>query len=62
MYTDSAYIQVFDRNKDGYVVASEIKYVMKQLGQDLSDDDVDAIIRQADLDNDGRLNYKGQFT
>ena len=52
--------QVFDRNGDGYVVAEEIKYVMANLGQNLTDSEVLDIIKKADVDGDGRLNYEGE--
>ncbi len=50
---------MFDRNKDGYVVADEIKYVMKKLGHKLSDKDVEEIIRRGDENSDGKLDYRG---
>ena len=52
--------KVFDRNNDGYVVADEIKYVMKNLGHDLSDKDIDEIMKKADVNGDGRLDYEGK--
>ncbi|KAK2172304.1 hypothetical protein NP493_970g00017 [Ridgeia piscesae] len=48
---------VFDQNKDGFVVAEEIKFVMKQLGQPMTDEEVDEILRQGDVNGDGKLNY-----
>ena len=53
--------KVFDRNNDGYVSADEIKYVMKNLGHDLSDADVDDIMKKADVNGDGRLDYSGMI-
>ena len=41
------------------MVAEEIIYVMKGLGHDLTHKDVTAIISEADVDGDGRLNYTG---
>ena len=52
-------MQVFDRNNDGYVVPEEIKYVMETLGHDLSEMDIDDIMKDADMDGDGRLDYEG---
>ena len=53
--------KVFDQNKDGYVVADEIKYVMTRLGQPMTDDEVDEILRKGDINGDGKLNYTGKF-
>lgn len=38
----------------------EIKYVMNQLGHDMDDKEIEDIIKEADEDGDGRLNYEGQ--
>lgn len=48
---------VFDINKDGEISGSEIKAVMKQLGQHLENDEVDLIISEADVDGNGNINY-----
>ena len=33
---------------------------MKKLGENLSDADVEQMIREADIDGDGQINYDGQ--
>ena len=51
---------VFDANSDGFIDASELRSTMHELtGDALTDDDVDAMIRSADRDGDGRINYDG---
>ncbi len=35
----------------------ELKSTMHQLGEKMSDYEIDMIIREADLDRDGRVNY-----
>ena len=53
---------VFDANSDGFIDASELRSTMRELtGDTLTDDDVDAMIRSADRDGDGRINYDGGF-
>ena len=52
-------LQVFDRDGNGYIDAQELRYTMDNLGQPLSDEDVKAMIKEADLDGDGRINYEG---
>ena len=49
---------MFDRNKDGYVDAKELKKVTTTLGQTLTNEEVDAFMAEADIDGDGKLSYE----
>ncbi|XP_074604479.1 calmodulin-like [Brevipalpus obovatus] len=49
--------RVFDRNGDGYIEASELRHVMTNLGEKLTDEEVEDMIKEADLDGDGLVNY-----
>jgi len=51
--------RVFDRNGDGFISASELRHVMTNLGEKLTDEEVEDMIREADLDGDGLVNYDG---
>jgi calmodulin len=51
--------RVFDKNGDGYITASELRQVMLTLGEKLTDDEVNEMIREADVDGDGKVNYEG---
>ena len=42
-----------------YISAAELRHVMTNLGEKLTDDEVDEMIREADLDGDGTVNYEG---
>ncbi|XP_077987791.1 uncharacterized protein LOC144442349 [Glandiceps talaboti] len=53
-----AAFRIFDRNNDGFVVAKELKYVMKKIGEKLTDEEVDLMIREADTNNDGKICYE----
>jgi len=53
--------KVFDRDGDGLISAAELKHVMANLGDKFSDEEVRELIREADMDNDGHINYQ-EFT
>merc|ERR1719436_1539685 len=49
--------KVFDKNEDGFISALELRDCMKNLGEKLTDAEVDEMIREADMDGDGHINY-----
>jgi len=49
---------VFDKDGNGYISAAELRHVMTNLGEKLSDVEVDEMIREADVDGDGQINYE----
>ena len=42
--------EMFDKDKDGSITAKELKNVMDTLGQNPSDEEVTAMLREADTD------------
>ncbi|KAL0925837.1 hypothetical protein M5K25_004208 [Dendrobium thyrsiflorum] len=50
--------KVFDKDQNGYISASELRNVMINLGEKLTDEEVDLMIREADMDGDGQVNYE----
>ena len=50
---------VFDKDKDGFINARELKQVMNNLGEKLTDADISEMIREADVDGDGKVNFEG---
>lgn len=54
--------RVFDLDNDGLIDAQELKYTMRNLGEELSDDDVAAMISAADKNGDGKIDYEGKPT
>lgn len=49
---------VFDVDKDGYITKSELRQVMNRLGESLTDEQLDAMIKEADTDGDGKIDIK----
>merc|ERR1711933_625937 len=50
--------KVFDRDGNGFISAAEVRHVMTNLGEKLTDEEVDEMIREADVDGDGQINYE----
>ncbi len=53
------YLKVFDKDGNGFISAAELRHVMTNLGEKLTDEEVDEMIKEADLDGDGMVNYEG---
>lgn len=51
--------RVFDIDGNGVIDASELKITMFNLGENLSDHDVKTMMKIADKDGDGRIDYEG---
>ena len=50
--------EIFDRNHDGTISINEFKHILMDLGQKFSEDEVNEIITEIDLDNNGKINYR----
>ena len=49
--------KIFDKRGDGFIDEAELKHVMTNIGEEMTDGEITAMIKEADLDNDGKLNY-----
>jgi calmodulin len=49
--------KVFDKDGNGFISSAELRHVMTNLGEKLTDEEVDEMIREADVDGDGQINY-----
>lgn len=50
--------RVFDVDRNGYISVDELKQVMAKLGEELSQEVLEAMIHEADVDQDGQVNYE----
>merc|ERR1711893_127997 len=52
----------FDRDGNGYITAYEFRQVMANIGEQLNGPEIEFMIREADADGDGQINYEEFFT
>lgn len=51
---------VFDRDGSGTINSSELRHVMKAIGENLTDAEIDELIREADVDGNGTIDCEYQ--
>lgn len=49
---------VFDTDGNGYITRDELGSVMGNLGEKLTSDELKEMMREADTDGDGKIDYK----
>ncbi len=49
--------RIFDRDNSGTISAKELKHVMTSLGDKLTEEEADEMIKEADSNNDGYIDY-----
>ncbi|RCV36700.1 hypothetical protein SEVIR_8G003000v4 [Setaria viridis] len=49
--------RVFDQDQNGFISRDELGHVLQNLGERLSDDELAEMLREADVDGDGQINY-----
>jgi calmodulin len=49
--------EVFDKNKDGMISRQELKTIMRSLGQNPTEDDIEEMLLNVDRDKDGQISY-----
>ncbi len=53
-----AAFEVFDKDGSGTISAEELRQVMKSLGENLTDQEIDEMIAEADKDKNGSIDCK----
>ncbi|RMZ96257.1 calmodulin-beta-like isoform X1 [Brachionus plicatilis] len=49
--------KIFDRNQDGFIDSTELKDVLNRLGENITDEEVMEMIKEADVDGDKMVSY-----
>ncbi|XP_060606890.1 calmodulin-beta-like [Ruditapes philippinarum] len=49
--------KVFDKDGDGFICAKELRVVMTSLGEKLTDKEVDDMLKEADINGDGKIDF-----
>ncbi|KAI0275835.1 putative calmodulin [Russula aff. rugulosa BPL654] len=47
----------FDKDGNGFVSVAELRLVMTSIGERLTGEEVEEMLREADIDGDGQVNY-----
>ena len=50
--------QVFDKNNNGVLSIREFKHILTDLGNKFSEEEVEEMFKEVDLDRDGNISYK----
>ena len=51
--------EVFDKDGSGFISVEELRQVMTQIGENLTDDEIAEMIQEADVNDDGQVDYQG---
>ena len=50
--------KIFDRDGNEEISAAELRHVLTNLGEKISDEEIEEMIREADNNRDGLINYE----
>ena len=53
--------RIFDKDDDGLLTVEELRKIMSSLGDRMTSRDIDIMVKEADTDNDGFINCKGNI-
>ena len=55
------HFRIFDKDKDGFLTVAELKKIMSSMGEKMPKKELDAMVKEADKDNDGLINCQGKI-
>ena len=50
--------KVFDKEGNGFISVAELSHVMISLGEEITEEEVKEMIKEADIDGDGQVSYE----
>ena len=50
--------KIFDKEGNGLINLDELKHIMLKVGKNLSESEIDEMLKDADIDMDGFINYE----
>ena len=53
-----AQFKLFDPNRTGFIATAEIQQILGTVHADISPNELDEVVKELDLDGDGRISYK----
>jgi Ca2+-binding EF-hand superfamily protein len=54
----AATFEIVDANKDGHISATELKQLMKALGEDITDETAAGVVKEMDANGDGEISLQ----
>jgi Ca2+-binding EF-hand superfamily protein len=54
--------QVFDKDMTGFIGVGQLRYILTNLGEKMSDDEVDELLKAVETSPNGDVNYTGMST
>lgn len=53
--------RVFDKESRGHINADEFRFVMRNIGAQMTEEEIEEMIEEADHDHDGLISYDGSL-
>jgi len=53
--------RVFDKDGHGHISADEFRFVMRNIGSQMTEEEIEEMIQEADHDHDGLISYDGRY-
>ncbi|CAN1271912.1 unnamed protein product [Linum perenne] len=50
--------RVFDKDQDGFISPNELRHVMVNFGERVTDEELEQMVKEADVDGDGLINFE----
>ncbi len=51
--------QVFDKDMTGFIGVGQLRYILTNLGEKMTDDEVDELLKAVETSGNGEVNYTG---